>query len=29
MKWTGFPYLWWFDEEKSARVDAGLRVIEE
>ena len=22
--WTGLPYLWWFDEEKSARVDAGI-----
>ena len=24
MKWTGWPNLWWFDQEKSARVDAGL-----
>ena len=24
MNWTGFPYLWWFDKEKSARVDAGI-----
>lgn len=24
LNWTGFPYLWWFDAEKSARVDAAL-----
>ena len=24
MNWTGFPQLWWFDEEKNARVEAGL-----
>ena len=24
MNWTGFPHLWWLDNEKSARVDAGL-----
>ena len=24
MNWTGFPYLWWFDKEKSARVDAEI-----
>ena len=24
MRWTGFPYMWWFDKEKSARVDAYL-----
>ena len=24
MNWQGMPYLWWFDEAKSARVDAGL-----
>ena len=24
MNWTGFPYLWWFDKDKSAAVDAGL-----
>ncbi len=24
MNWTGFPQLWWFDAEKSARVDAAL-----
>ena len=24
MNWTGFPYLWWFDAAKSARVDAWL-----
>jgi len=24
MRWTGFPYLWWFDKEKSAMVDAYL-----
>lgn len=29
MDWTGFPRLWWFDEEKSARVDAGLAVLSE
>ena len=25
MKWTGWPYLWWFDEAKSAAVDAGIK----
>jgi microcin C transport system substrate-binding protein len=29
MNWTGFPYLWWFDEEKSARVDAGVTAFQE
>ena len=24
LNWTGFPHLWWFDEKKSARVDAAL-----
>ena len=24
MNWTGFPHLWWFDQEKSDRVDAAL-----
>jgi len=24
INWTGFPYLWWFDKERSARVDAYL-----
>lgn len=24
MNWTGFPYLWWFDREKSVRVDGYL-----
>ena len=24
MNWTGFPFLWWFDKERSARVDAGI-----
>ena len=24
MNWTGFPQLWWIDEEKNARVEAGL-----
>ena len=24
MNWTGFPVLWWLDEEKNARVDAWL-----
>ncbi len=27
MKWTGWPYLWWFDEKKSARVDIGLGLL--
>ncbi len=27
MNWTGMPYLWWFDKEKSARVDAGIADI--
>ena len=26
--WTGVPYLWWYDEEKAARVDAGLAELE-
>ena len=29
MDWTGFPYMWWFDEEKSARVDAGIAKLKE
>ena len=24
MHWAGFPNMWWFDAEKSARVDAGI-----
>ncbi|MGB0963423.1 MAG: hypothetical protein ACPGVY_12065, partial [Mycobacterium sp.] len=24
MNWTGFPHVWWFDAERSARVDAGI-----
>ena len=28
MNWIGFPELWWFDAEKSARVDAGITEIE-
>lgn len=24
MNWTGFPQLWWLDEEKNARVEAGI-----
>jgi len=24
INWTGFPYLWWIDKEKSAKVDAYL-----
>ena len=24
LNWTGFPQLWWFDNTKSARVDAAL-----
>jgi microcin C transport system substrate-binding protein len=24
MTWTGFPHLWWLDEEKNARVEAGI-----
>ncbi|MEE8399158.1 MAG: extracellular solute-binding protein [Desulfobacterales bacterium] len=27
INWTGFPYLWWFDKEKSARVDAGISAM--
>ena len=27
MNWQGIPYLWWFDEEKSARVDAGIAAL--
>ena len=29
MNWQGIPYLWWFDEEKSARVDAGIAALRE
>lgn len=29
MNWTGFPQLWWFDETKSARVDAGIAASKE
>ena len=24
MNWTGFPHLWWVDEMKSARIEAGI-----
>ena len=24
MRWSGFPNLWWLDEEKNARVNAGI-----
>ena len=27
INWTGFPYLWWFDKEKSARVDSGIAAL--
>ena len=27
MNWQGMPYLWWFDEEKSARIDAGIAAL--
>ena len=29
LNWQGMPYLWWFDEEKSARVDAGIAALKE
>ena len=29
MTWTGFPNLWWFDEARSARVDAGIAALQE
>lgn len=29
MNWTGFPFLWWHDAEKAARVDAGLAELHE
>ena len=29
MNWQGMPYLWWFDEEKNAWVDAGLAALRE
>ena len=29
MNWQGMPYLWWFDQEKSARVDAGIAALKE
>lgn len=29
MKWTGWPYLWWSDAEKSAAVDAGIEALAE
>ena len=28
MNWTGVPYLWWFDEEKAARVNAGIAELD-
>ena len=27
MNWSGFPRLWWIDEAKSARVDAGIAAL--
>jgi len=29
MNWTGFPHIWWYDEERDARVRAGLAALEE
>lgn len=29
MTWNGWPHLWWLDEEKSARVDAGIAAAKE
>ena len=29
MNWTGLPYLWWFDKEKSDQLDAALAAFEQ
>jgi len=29
MNWTGFPYLWWLDEARNARVEAGIEALKE
>ena len=29
MNWTCMPYLWWYDEEKAARVKAGIAQMSE
>ena len=29
MNWTGFPQLWWIDEARSARVDAGIAALKD
>jgi microcin C transport system substrate-binding protein len=28
MRWAGFPNLWWIDEQKNARVDAGIAKVD-
>ena len=28
MNWVGFPNLWWLDQEKNARVDAGIAELQ-
>ena len=27
MNWTGMPYLWWYDDQKAARVNAGIAEV--
>ena len=29
LNWTGFPHLWWLDEARSARVDAGIAALKD
>ncbi len=29
MTWNGWPHLWWLDEEKNARVEAGIAAAKE
>ena len=29
MNWTGFPRLWWIDEVRNARVDAGIAALKD
>ena len=28
MRWSGFPNLWWIDEQKNARVNAGIATVD-
>ena len=29
MNWTGFPHLWWLEEDRNARVDANVAELDE